>query len=134
MCHIRMTVSQHQLAMFKQLTSMKGQDPSFFLSHPFINPQQLLFILDKQRIFFLISLSVMLCQPRQIIFLLDQVPSAMQATVCLQVSITFYPMPLFQQSIGGQPYPGQQVNTSPHHLSNSGVADQSEGAVVTGVH
>ena len=43
-------------------------------------------------------------------------------------------MPLFQQSIGGQPYPGQQVNNSPHHLSNSGVADQSEGAVVTGVH
>ena len=26
------------------------------------------------------------------------------------------------------------MNTSPHHLSNSGVADQSEGAVVTGVH
>ena len=46
----------------------------------------------------------------------------------------FVPMPSFQQSIGGQPYPGQQVNPSPHHLSNSGVADQSEGAVATGVH
>ena len=46
----------------------------------------------------------------------------------------FVPMPSFQQSIGGQPYPAQQVNPSPHHLSNSGVADQSEGAVATGVH
>ena len=46
----------------------------------------------------------------------------------------FLPMPSFQQSIGGQPYPAQQVNTSPYHLSNSGVADQSEGAVATGVH
>ena len=46
----------------------------------------------------------------------------------------FVPMPSFQQSIGGQPYPTQQVNPSPHHLSNSGVADQSEGAVATGVH
>ena len=43
-------------------------------------------------------------------------------------------MPSFQQSIGGPPYPGQQVNTSPHHLSNSGVAGQREGAVATGVH
>ena len=46
----------------------------------------------------------------------------------------FLPMPSFQQSIGGQPYPGQQVNALPYHLSNSGVADQSEGAVATGVH
>ena len=46
----------------------------------------------------------------------------------------FLPMPSFQQSIGGQPYPGQQENTSPHHLSNSGVAGQSEGTVATGVH
>ena len=46
----------------------------------------------------------------------------------------FFSMPSFQQSIGRQPYAGQQVNTSPHHLSNSGVAGQREGAVATGVH
>ena len=44
------------------------------------------------------------------------------------------PMPSFQQSIGGQPYPGQQVNTLPHHLSSNGVADRNVGAVVTGAH
>ena len=43
-------------------------------------------------------------------------------------------MPSFQQSIGGQAYPGQQVNTLPHHLSSNGVADRNVGAVATGAH
>ena len=111
-----------------------GQDPSFLRSHPFKNQKQLILYPGHTMNVFPYQ-PVSYAMPTQANNLLTGLGPISHTGYSMPPSQHYFvPMPSFQQSIGGQPYPGQQVNTSPHHLSNSGVADQSEGAVATGVH
>ena len=106
-----------------------GQDPSFLRSHPFNNQKQLILYPGHTMNVFPYQ-PVSYAMPTQANNLLTGLGPISHTGYSMPPSQHYFvPMPSFQQSIGGQPYPGQQVNTSPHHLSRNGVADQSDGAV-----